>query len=821
MSDNNNPVLPRALSALFLLLTFLISGGYAQFTSDILYREDGRLTYVADEEGNYIPDFSHAGYRGGGVPLPEVPVKVTLDPQTGDDTDRIEAALAQVGAMDLDENGIRGAVLLNPGTYQISRNLQILHSGVVLRGSGDDSDPATNTIIEAAKSISGTVIRIGTGNVEWRNNRGGYSAREYNIVDDFVPVGSRVFNVENASGFDVGDNIIVLHRTTEQWLKAVNYGDTDTEPPWRIRWHSDVIYNRYITGISGNTVAIDAPVYNHLDRSLSQSVIYKANRSGLITESGVEDFRLVIETDGELTEEHAMHAMYFDGVENGWARGVTVMHFSYTGIGTTSSSFITIKDCRTLEPHSLLQGSRRYSFNAFEHSNNILVENAYSTESRHDFISNGMASVSGLVFTNSRGVNSRGPTEGHRLWSQGILFDKLTFENTITGFVILGHYNRGSGGSGHGWASAHSVAWNIESEPIARIFIEKPPTAQNYGIGMRGDVRDTGPYGHPKGYIEGTGQVPEFASLYQTQLEERLTYGVPPSPPSRMIVIEDDEKQTMELSWSHASISENDYEFILERSEDGGNTFTEIAVLDSDITSYLDEDVADVYYHYRVRASDETGKSAWSNIAKKGDLFDIVPAKTEIVYPTFNITVSTSPVFEWKEVNFAREYQIQITASNFANILLDTLVTGSSFEYPGELEAGQSHRWRVRALNNHQGPWSDETLFNTEQATSAEDEPGIPSHFLLEHNYPNPFNPATTIKYGLPTRAYVTLRVYDVIGREVATLVNREQQAGYHNVVFDSGGISSGVFYYRLEAVPAGGSDLDRFVQTQSMTLVK
>jgi hypothetical protein len=76
----------------------------------------------------------------------------------------------------------------------------------------------------------------------------------------------------------------------------------------------------------------------------------------------------------------------------------------------------------------------------------------------------------------------------------------------------------------------------------------------------------------------------------------------------------------------------------------------------------------------------------------------------------------------------------------------------------------------------------------------------LPQSFGMEQNYPNPFNPSTTISYQLPIQSHVTLKIFDLLGREVATLVNGMEAASYKSVTFDAHSLSSGVYYYRLQA---------------------
>ena len=97
-------------------LLFWTNNFHAQFESSILfYNNSNQLSYVSDKDGNHIPDFSFAGYKNGDVAIPNVAVVKRISPVAGDNTAHIQAAINEVGALPLNANGHRGALLLLPG----------------------------------------------------------------------------------------------------------------------------------------------------------------------------------------------------------------------------------------------------------------------------------------------------------------------------------------------------------------------------------------------------------------------------------------------------------------------------------------------------------------------------------------------------------------------------------------------------------------------------------------------------------------------------------------------------------------------------------
>ena len=128
----------------------------------------------------------------------------------------------------------------------------------------------------------------------------------------------------------------------------------------------------------------------------------------------------------------------------------------------------------------------------------------------------------------------------------------------------------------------------------------------------------------------------------------------------------------------------------------------------------------------------------------------------------------------------------------------------------------------VRAYYSTEGTYSDAdytAVFGKMEASIDENLAAkqtkaveIPTEYSIT-NYPNPFNPTTTINYQLPQDGFVTIKVYDVLGKEAATLVNENKSAGYHRVNFDASRLTSGVYIYTINA--------GRYTQSKKMLLTK
>ena len=477
----------------------------------------GRMIRQPDALGNRVLDYSSVGYKSGTVPIPTVAVKTNISPVVGDNGASIQAAINYVQSLPLDTNGFRGAVLLSAGQYPISGSLTISASGVVLRGVGDGSDTNSNTVLRATGTSQRNFVVVGN------STSLSYVGSAINITNTYVPVGARSFNVVSASGFSVGDRVMVHRPSTATWIHTI--GMDLLANPWAAG-SKDLYTDRVITRIEGNRIMLDAPLSCALDQQYGGGTIQKFTWSGRINNVGIEYLHGVSDFDASVTstsggstyysdENHAWMFVYLQNTENAWARRVSSQYFGYScvhmGDGTRD---ITVSDCTSLDPISSLSGERRDAF-GMENAQLCLVQNCYNRDDRHQFIT-GTVTTGPHVFVDGLSDNAHNDCGPHQRWGTGAIWDNVTTSDT------LAVRNRGDLGSGHGWAGANDVVWNSKANGLV---VENPPTARNWLIGSIGPLvsnKDAVPSPAPPGTYDSLGTNVFPNSVYYAQLQDRL-----------------------------------------------------------------------------------------------------------------------------------------------------------------------------------------------------------------------------------------------------------------------------------------------------------
>jgi hypothetical protein len=494
---------------------------------------DGRLVYVADSLGNKIPDFSNAGYKGGGVSIPNVAIKETVWPLPENNSDNVQAAIDRVAALPLDASGFRGAVLLKMGTYQLEKPITIKTSGIVLRGEGM-SDIGTILIGKQQKETQGPSFRRpALINITGPSGTTPLEETKQIISDKYVPVGGKTFTIVSAKAFKAGDKILVRRAGNEDWIKELKL---DTLSAGRNRWKSFTItYDRIITAINGNTITIDAPLFTAIETRWGGGEILKYN-DDRIDQVGIENLRGISAYDPSVRtknygnmdrdkldptfqyqgdeyfsdENHYFNFINITNAKNVWIRNISALHFGNSVVQSNAGSkWITIQDSESWEPVSIRMGARRFTYQM--NGQFCLVQRCFSQKGRHSFVLQG-PEASGNVFLDCKAVNPYSSSEPHNKWVNGVLYDNVKAPLTARywDYII-------------GWAGANIVFWNCEGDFV----VQQPPTAQNYSfghIGINAVIFNSGLQDRtkPNGHVESMDKHVTPRSLYLTQLKERL-----------------------------------------------------------------------------------------------------------------------------------------------------------------------------------------------------------------------------------------------------------------------------------------------------------
>ena len=136
-----------------------------------------------------------------------------------------------------------------------------------------------------------------------------------------------------------------------------------------------------------------------------------------------------------------------------------------------------------------------------------------------------------------------------------------------------------------------------------------------------------------------------------------------------------------------------------------------------------------------------------------------------------------------------------------------------SFKYTAPAATGPQTIYATGCSSKAQWNFAANFTVNVTSASDVKNESSYPSEFKLLQNYPNPFNPTTKIQYSIPASGYVSLKIFDAVGKEIITLVNSENNAGKHTIDFNASNLASGIYYCKLSSA--------NFSQTTKMILMK
>jgi hypothetical protein len=501
-----------------LLAVVMTTTLYAQGTSKWAnIGADRKLHYGTDARGNRIMDFSHAGYKGGGVKLPQVRVARTLTAAPGDNTSRIQAAIDEVSKLSPDGEGLRGAVLLEAGTYEVGGLLTIAASGVVLRGSGSG---AAGTSLRMIGPPHRFLDIAGSGT--WQPD-----GQPASISDAYVPSGADSFEVSSASGFKAGDTILVQRPVTEAWIRFMEMDKLarDGKPQTWIKAGTLITTDRAVKSIAGNRVTLDVPLSDSFDSAYLSppgSSVTRYTFPGRIEQVGLESLRVTAPGQDVPITQGQYTLLRMSAVSDGWVRDVVAEETQNTiTIGHTVRR-VTLDNVhvRHTVPFTGAASPADIAISGTQilvHRSSVTGKGVWPVVTQQGVTGPNVV----LDFT-----SDQAGIAPHQRWATGLLVDSSVFRNGTERRPNIAFSNREYAGSGHGWSVGWAVAWNVQADIV---LLQQPPGAKNWCIGCSGRPPTILWHGNPipvpeipSDTFESPGVRVTPASLYLTQLGERL-----------------------------------------------------------------------------------------------------------------------------------------------------------------------------------------------------------------------------------------------------------------------------------------------------------
>lgn len=515
-----------------------------------LYPESWELGF-SDSDGQFIHDFSYAGYHNGAPVPPDtlgvLPVFDAVGMFGADNSGALDAAPAIQQAIDAAQGHGGGIVHLAAGTYRCDSTLTVSASRIILRGAGSN---ASFVYFSFVPEFSNTPHILFSGNVVYT---------EEALLTEDAPNLSFHVKVEDASGFSVGDDIAVGWIITEDFVEE--HGMTGTWYVSNGQWRA--FFRREITSIdtsdTPHVITLDVPLRYPAKVRDSASI---RKEEGYLSECGVQDLALSNAVDKALAwSQDQIHVLAMRDVKDSYICRVTSFqsplanddsekHLQSSGILLSTSKRVTVAHCRMEKAQHRGSGGNGYLFEVRQ-SNEVLYEECIALDGRHNFIQNWDFGTSGIVWlrcssAGSTAITLVGPIEipvrayceYHHSLAMACLVDSCTFaDGWQTG-------NRGSWSSGAGHTATQTVIWNTRGLGDARILSFN--FGHGYVIGTESIAVHVDRYPGlstlhagtaPTDYTEfiGTGRYLRPQSLYKSQRNRRLGLPEPPEeelPPS-------------------------------------------------------------------------------------------------------------------------------------------------------------------------------------------------------------------------------------------------------------------------------------------------
>jgi hypothetical protein len=506
---------------LILVLALTVSSMAASKQPWVSLDTSGKLVYRTLPRGDRIIDFSYAGYMGGGVPLPKVPVVRTITPSGGDDFLAVQQAIDEISAQILQDHKPR-AIQLAPGTFLCSQTLHINSSGVVLRGSGSSANSADN----------GTTMKL-TGEphsaIEIRGSIKGYPVGvPAHIVQPYVPADAQTIELDDASSFNPGDKVRITRPVTQKWLHFMGMDKMRRDGKDEVWVGNSISTTRTVINKQQNVVTLDVPLTDSYDRAYlppEGAEVVKVNVTGAIEQDAIESLHIVAPARQVAFDDPSFRAINLYDVRDAWLRDLLIDDTTEgidVGLGT---SRITIEEVGIRHTTSVTSSAKPADFAL--RGSQILIFRCGSVGNDLFYVITGARNQGPNVVLDSV-FRGNGRIQPHQRWSTGFLVD-----NTQVPEGGIDLKNRGELGSGHGWTIGWGVVWNSSAN---NLVIQNPPGSANWSIGTSGVElsepmkitgerrRDEGP-DLSQGFIESPKHSVLPISLYRQQLSERLGTG--------------------------------------------------------------------------------------------------------------------------------------------------------------------------------------------------------------------------------------------------------------------------------------------------------